>query len=95
MTAGICEEVLYRGLLIALAVDLLGLSVLGAAILAVAIFAVAHVYQGLSGMLGTGLLGAVLAALYVTTGSLLLPIIVHALIDLRGLVLVPSVEHSS
>lgn len=94
MTAGICEEVLYRGLLIALAVDLLGLSVWGAAILAVAIIAVAHVYQGLSGMLGTGLLGAVLAALYVTTGSLLLPIIVHALIDLRGLVLVPPVEHS-
>jgi len=31
MTAGICEEVLYRGLLIALAVDLLGLSVWGAA----------------------------------------------------------------
>jgi len=96
MTAGICEEVLYRGLLIALAVDLLGLSVLAAAVLAVAVFAVAHVYQGVIGMLGTGLLAAVVAALYITTGSLLLPIIVHALVDLRGLVLVPPVEeHSS
>jgi len=94
MTAGICEEVLYRGLLIALAVDLLDLSVSAAAIVAVAVFAVAHVYQGAGGMLATGLLGAVLAALYVATGSLLLPIIVHAVLDLRGLVLVPPVaEH--
>jgi len=91
VTAGICEEVLYRGLLIALAIDLLGLSVIPAAVLAVAVFAAAHAYQGLSGVLATGLLGAVLAGLYVSTGSLLLPIIVHVLVDLRGLVLVPLV----
>ena len=96
LTAGICEELLYRGLLVALAVALLGLSIVPAAIVAVAAFAVAHAYQGLTGVLGTGLLGAVLAGLYVSTGSLLLPIVVHILVDLRGLVLVPPAEdHSS
>lgn len=95
LTAGICEEVLYRGLLVALLVDLLGLPIVPAALVAVVVFAVAHAYQGLAGMLVTGLLGAVLAALYVATGSLLLPILVHVLIDLRGLVLVPPVEPHS
>lgn len=92
LSAGICEEVLYRGLLIALVVALLGLSIVPAAVVAVAIFAIGHSYQGLTGVLGTGLLGALLAAGYVATGSLLLPIVVHVLVDLRGLVLVPAVD---
>jgi len=92
LSAGLCEEALYRGLLIALVVDIFGLSVVAAAVVAVGVFAVAHSYQGLKGVLGTGLLGALLAAGYVATGSLLLPIIIHVLVDLRGLVLVPAVD---
>lgn len=94
LTAGICEEVLYRGLLVVLAVDL-GLGVVPAAIVAVAVFGMAHVYQGLAGAVGALVLGAVLAALYVSTGSLLLPIVVHVLVDLRGLVLVPPGDDRS
>lgn len=92
LSAGLCEEVLYRGLLVALGVDLLGLAIVPAAIVAVAVFAVAHAYQGVAGVLGTCLLGGSLATLYVSTGSLLLPIVVHILVDLRSLVLVPPVE---
>jgi membrane protease YdiL (CAAX protease family) len=40
-------------------------------------------------VLTTGVLGGVLAALYVGTGSLLLPVLLHAAIDLR-LLLVPA-----
>lgn len=88
-TAGICEEIVYRGFLIAFAVAVLGLSVVPAAIVAVAVFTLAHLYQGAAGMVGVGVLGAVFAALYVSTGSLLLPIVVHVVVDLRGLVMVP------
>jgi membrane protease YdiL (CAAX protease family) len=88
LTAGICEEVLYRGFLLAVAVALapeLGpwrlvlVSALG--------FAVAHTYQGVAGMLTAGVLGAGFAVLFLGSGSLLLPVLYHVLIDLRLLVL--------
>lgn len=42
-------------------------------------------YQGWTGLLLTILL----AALYLTTGSLLLPIVFHVAVDVRGLLLTP------
>ena len=36
-------------------------------------------------MVLTGVLGGVLAALYLSTGSLLLPVLLHAVVDLRFL----------
>ena len=50
-------------------------------------FAVAHTYQGVVGMLTAGVLGAGFAVLFLGTGSLLLPVLFHTLIDLRLLVL--------
>ena len=44
-------------------------------------FGLAHAYQGRVGIVTTGLLGGVMAALYLGTGSLLLPVLLHALID--------------
>lgn len=90
VTAGITEEILYRGLLVlvvtALAPDVPpGLLVLGLAV----VFGMAHWYQGRVGMLSTGLAGALLTGLYLATGSLLLPILVHCLIDLRALLIPP------
>lgn len=86
LTAGIAEEIVYRGFGIAL------LAALGPALpwwaligLAGAGFGLAHAYQGVAGALSTAVLGAVLAAVYLDTGSLLLPIVLHALIDLRFL----------
>ncbi|MFD8563766.1 CPBP family intramembrane glutamic endopeptidase [Streptosporangium canum] len=89
VTAGIAEEIVYRGLLIAVGMGALGLSEEVAAVCALAVFVVGHLYQGWRGMLVVTLLGAVLTSLYLRSGSLLLPILVHALIDLRGLVLSP------
>lgn len=90
VTAGVCEEIVYRGLLIALGVGALGLSTTAAAALALAVFAVGHLYQGWTNMLGVALAGCALTALYLTTGSLLLPILMHALMDIRGLVCTPQ-----
>ncbi|TFV75400.1 CPBP family intramembrane metalloprotease [Blastococcus sp. CT_GayMR19] len=90
VTAGICEEWLYRGFFLAVAAAVgegwsTGVLV-GVAALA---FGLAHAYQGWVGITTTGVLGGIMAAVYLQTGSLLLPVLLHALIDLRFL-LVPS-----
>ncbi len=90
ITAGVCEEWLYRGFFLAVVSALAGglpeLALIGIAAVA---FGLAHAYQGAVGVLTTGVLGGVMAALYLGTGSLLLPVLLHAAIDLRFL-LVPS-----
>jgi membrane protease YdiL (CAAX protease family) len=90
LTAGICEETLYRGLLIAVCTALwASLGPAGAVAASALAFGLAHLYQGPWGMLGTGVLGGCLAVLYVGSGSLLLPVCYHALLDLRVLLLPP------
>ncbi|MCW2574333.1 MAG: amino terminal protease [Modestobacter sp.] len=90
VTAGVCEEWLYRGFFLAVVAALApGLPTVGLVVVAAAAFGLAHAYQGLTGILTTGVLGGVLAGVYLSTGSLLLPVLLHAAIDLRFL-LVPS-----
>jgi membrane protease YdiL (CAAX protease family) len=90
VTAGVCEEWLYRGFFLAVVSALAGGAPTAVLVAAAGVaFGLAHAYQGVAGVLTTGVLGAVLAALYLGTGSLLLPVVLHALIDLRFL-LVPA-----
>jgi uncharacterized protein len=90
LTAGICEEWLYRGFFLAVVAALApGLPTVALVLVLAAAFGLAHAYQGVSGITTTGVLGGVLAGVYVATGSLLLPVLLHAAIDLRFL-LVPS-----
>jgi membrane protease YdiL (CAAX protease family) len=90
VTAGVCEEWLYRGFFLAVLAAIAGGLPTGALVVVAALaFGLAHAYQGAVGILTTGLLGGVMAALYLQTGSLLLPVLLHAAIDLRFL-LVPS-----
>jgi membrane protease YdiL (CAAX protease family) len=88
LTAGICKEQVFRGfLLFYLAHFFPSLPQWGAIGVSSAIFGLAHAYQGWKGVLGTGLLSLGLAFVYVGTGSLLPSMVLHALIDLRMLVL--------
>lgn len=83
---------MFRGLLLAVGVGLGLHPVLVVAVLTV-VFGAAHYYQGVPGMLATAFVGAVMSALALATGSLLLPIVLHVAIDLRGLLLTrPAVE---
>ncbi len=86
ISAGIGEELVWRGFGLALLQLWLphAPTVLLVAVLAAG-FGWAHLYQGVAGVVITGLTGAVMAGLYVTTGSLLLPMVLHALVDLRVL----------
>ena len=80
ITAGICEEFLYRGYLLWYLGRFLPVGfALGAAAL---IFGLGHSYQGPRGVLVTAVVGAVLAGLYIVTGSLYAPMMLHALMDL-------------
>jgi uncharacterized protein len=90
ITAGVCEEWLYRGFLLAVVSAVAGgpSTAVLVAVAAVA-FGLAHAYQGAVGVVTTGVLGGIMAGLYLSTGSLLLPVLLHALIDLRFL-LVPA-----
>ena len=90
ITAGICEELLYRGFFIAAAMVLFDLPVEWAAVAAGAVFVVAHIYQGWAGTVGVTGLAILFTILYLQSGSLLLPVVLHALVDLRALVAVPA-----
>jgi membrane protease YdiL (CAAX protease family) len=82
VTAGICEEIVFRGFLTAYFMALFGLPFWGAAILSSIGFGLTHMYQGPFGILKTSMVGGVMALLYGSTGSLWAPILVHAAMDL-------------
>jgi uncharacterized protein len=82
LTAGFCEEFIFRGYLIWAFAPLLGWW--GAAAVSTAIFAAVHAYQGRAGVMQAGILGAVFALLVALCDSLLPAIVMHALIDACG-----------
>ncbi|HZT71232.1 MAG TPA: type II CAAX endopeptidase family protein [Terriglobia bacterium] len=79
-TAGLCEEFLYRGFLLAEASAWAHSAGWGIVISSVA-FGLAHSYQGANGMARAGLLGALLAWPVVRLGSLYPSMVAHFLID--------------
>ncbi|HZM82257.1 MAG TPA: CPBP family intramembrane glutamic endopeptidase [Candidatus Limnocylindrales bacterium] len=89
VTAGVVEEAIFRGLLIASAVAILRVPVEVAALLTLILFAWGHQYQGRAGMLGAGLLGVMFTGLYLISGSILLPAILHTTQDLVALLTIP------
>jgi membrane protease YdiL (CAAX protease family) len=82
ITAGICEELLFRGFLIWYLSQLVPTVV--ALLVGSALFGMAHAYQGTRGVLQTGLVGLGLVILYVLSGSLWVPMVVHAFVDLNS-----------
>ena len=91
ITAGVCEEFVYRGFLLHyLHVLPFHLSLTWALVLSSMIFGIGHLYQGVGGAVQTAVLGFVFGGLFLITGSLLVPMVVHAVVDLRALVLLPE-----
>ncbi len=88
VNAGIVEELLFRLAAPALIFGATG-SASAAVFGSVLLFGGLHFYQGWPGIVGATVIGALLMALYLATGSILVAIVAHALIDLRSLVLIP------
>jgi membrane protease YdiL (CAAX protease family) len=86
------EEMVFRGYLMHRIADLAGgtgPAWAAALVVSSAFFGWAHAYQGPAGMVATGLIGALLALLYLRTGRNLWTVILcHALVDAIALTLV-------
>jgi membrane protease YdiL (CAAX protease family) len=88
--AGISEELVFRGFLLCyFGIYVPQMNTLEKVFLVSVFFGLAHLYQGWQGMLGTGIVGLAMGGLYVATGSLLMPMVVHAAIDWRALLMLP------
>ena len=86
VSAGFGEELAYRGYAISALAPITGVG--GAAVVASVTFGVVHGYQGVLGMVRTGVMGGVLAWGFLASGSLWPGIVAHTLIDvLAGIVL--------
>lgn len=85
LTAGITEEIIYRGFLIfALGYLFPDWSIWAVLFFASLIFGLAHTYQGFSGVVRTAFVGMWLSVAYIGFGSLIPLMILHALIDYFG-----------
>jgi membrane protease YdiL (CAAX protease family) len=87
--AGVSEELLFRGfMLFYLESHFPDLDRWMQILISSFLFGFAHLFQGWRGMVMTAALGAVLTLLYIGTASLLAPMLIHAAIDLRILMIV-------
>jgi len=82
ITAGVCEEIMYRGVLQAVLASLFGWWL--AVVIGGVIFGLGHIYQGTVGFFKTGLLGMFMSVLTIFTGTLIPAILLHAVIDLTS-----------
>ena len=80
VTAGACEEVLYRGFLIAYLGAYIG--TWPAVVASSGLFGLAHSYQGRANALKGAALSLIAGGLYIGCGTLLWPMILHATLDL-------------
>ena len=91
ISAGVCEEVVFRGWLLAVLHTPLGIGGMALILTAAACFGVAHAYQGVAGVVLTFLAGVLFCVLYVATGGLLVPMVLHTIVDAR-FALLPRAE---
>lgn len=88
-TAGVGEELVFRGCLTYLLASLFpALPMAAICLTAAALFGLFHCYQGLQGILGTAVMGLMFTLLCLATGSLLPGIALHFLIDFAGAFLI-------
>jgi hypothetical protein len=89
--AAVLEETIFRGFLITEISSWFNDNLTGvilSILIGSVIFGLAHTYQGKSGVYSTGIVGALLAVIFVVGGfNLWLVIITHGLIDTIGLTL--------
>ena len=91
LNAGVSEELFFRLLLPTLVCSVVADPWIAFAVSAAA-FGAMHAYQGLAGALAATFLGALLSIVYLCTGELWIAIALHVALDLRTLVLMPSLD---
>ncbi|WP_455675486.1 CPBP family intramembrane glutamic endopeptidase [Pradoshia sp.] len=82
LTAGITEEIIYRGfLLFAFSYLFPDLSIWAVIVLSSLLFGLAHTYQGAIGVIRTTIVGIIFSCLYIGMSSIIPLVIIHFLID--------------
>ncbi|MEJ2210727.1 MAG: type II CAAX endopeptidase family protein [Anaerolineae bacterium] len=84
----IAEETIFRGYLI-LRFKRITTSAAWAVIISSFIFSLGHGYEGTSGVVTVGVMGAIFAVIYLWRQSLTAPMVMHFLQDFLGIVLLP------
>ncbi|MBB3868691.1 CPBP family intramembrane metalloprotease [Parageobacillus toebii NBRC 107807] len=93
LTAGFCEEVMFRGFMFYYLKELpFHIPLFVIAMITSIIFGTAHLYQGWKNVIGTGLMGFSLACLYIYFGTIWVPMIIHIIIDLRVAILPSKIK---
>jgi protease, CAAX amino terminal family len=96
LSAGINEELFFRAFLPVVIIGLIGsdLAIL-AIVISVVIFGAVHLYQGLRGIMLTGIIGAVMMVVYLATGSIFWPIVLHIIMDIRSTVVISYLAYGN
>ncbi len=91
IAAGVNEELFFRALL---PVMFLGAThnTPFAIFASILLFGLVHLYQGISGVIATTIAAAFLTIIYIATGNIFIPIIIHAFIDIIGLIVRPNLD---
>lgn len=85
LTAGVCEEIIFRAFLINYLLAFSGHTLIGefsAIILPALLFSVVHIYQGHKAVLKILLAGILFGLIYYLSGSLLIVMLLHFLLDM-------------
>ena len=92
VVAAFGEEFVYRGWLVKRLGSILGdrrVAYWGAVIISSVLFGIAHRYQGISGMISTGMVGFIFGALFINSKNRLwLTILTHGVYDVIGITLI-------
>lgn len=82
VSAGICEELIFRGYILHELSEYFGVTL--AVILSSALFGLCHFYQGVFNVIRTFIIGIVFCLVYLSVETLIIPIILHILLDVYG-----------
>ena len=81
-TAGVCEELLYRGFLTWVVASYTGAAV--ALVVVSLAFGLAHAYQGRMGIVRAGTVGLILGGIVLLSGWLIPAMVIHAMLDISS-----------
>ena len=93
LSAGICEETVFRGFLAFLLQAIFpNIPIYLIVLIPSVVFGIFHLYQGLQGVIKTGIFGVLLMCLVLVTDSLILAMLLHFLLDLSSAFLLSEEE---
>jgi len=87
VSAGVCEELIFRGFLLGLLRSELAMGLTLAWVVSSVIFGINHLYQGKAGVMRSTVAGAALGLMAILSGGLVLPMLLHCVADLQILVM--------